>query len=43
MAVEAWRLIGGKFIMMNWNKDVMNKENKRGKMQQIHMWTKGSK
>ena len=29
--------------MMKWNKDDMNKENKRGKMQQIHMWTKGSK
>ena len=43
MAVEAWSSIGGKFIMMNWNKDAMKKENKRGKMQQIHMWTKGSK
>lgn len=30
MTIEAWSSTGGKFIMMKWNKDDMNKENKTG-------------
>ena len=31
MAVDAQSSIGGQITMMRWNKDDLNKENKRGK------------